>query len=95
MTFFRLLKRNRWAQAMALGGALILLLFTLDRCARHSMSALSRSATQAGRAEQRSGDLQKTITRTERANDAAETIRRDPDARYAECLHHARNPGDC
>ncbi len=95
MTVFRLLIRSRPAQAIALGAALILLLFALDRCARYATSAMVRSATQAGRAEQRSSNLQETIIRTERAHNAAETIRRNPDVRHSECLRHARNPGDC
>ncbi len=36
-----------------------------------------------------------TIQNIERANNAAEAIRRDPAARDAECLRYAKNPADC
>jgi len=91
MTFLHLLISNRWAQGIAVGLAFFAAIFALDRCAQYAMM----TATGAGRQEERATGLQETITRTERANDAAETIRRDPDARYDECLRHARNPADC
>lgn len=95
MTILRLLLANRWAWALAVAALLLLLAFALDRCARHATSAMQERAAQAGRADQQANDLRDTISRTERANDAAETIRRDADARHVECLRHARNPQDC
>lgn len=38
---------------------------------------------------------QTTLETIGKANDAAETVRRDPDAARAECLQNARNPDDC
>lgn len=46
-------------------------------------------------ATERREQLEQTIERTERADNAAEEIRRNPDARNDECLRHARNPNDC
>ena len=44
---------------------------------------------------QREGDLRKTIERAETANEAAENIKRDPDARRDGCLRHSRTPENC
>lgn len=95
MTILRLFIANRWAWALAAAALLLLLAFALDRRARHATSAMQERATQAGRADQQASDLRESITRTKDAADAAETIRRDVDARHVECLRHARNPRDC
>jgi len=65
------------------------------RCTDRAQDNAVTSATSAGRAEQRADDLTETAVRTERANNAVETIRRDPAARNAECLRHSRTPENC
>lgn len=55
----------------------------------------AEDAREAGAAVQREENLNQTITNAERAKNAAETIKRDPAARDAECLMYSRNPEDC
>lgn len=45
--------------------------------------------------QQQNADLTATVKQVEKANAAAETVRRDPDAARAECLRNARNKADC
>ncbi|HWJ70940.1 MAG TPA: hypothetical protein VNS79_12945 [Sphingobium sp.] len=94
MTLLHLILRHRWAQGLALGVVVILLLAVIDRCARHAVTAATRSATQAGRDEQRADYLQETIRQTEKANAAADKIRRDGPARD-DCLLDNRSPENC
>lgn len=44
---------------------------------------------------QREGNLRATIQNVETANEAAETVARNPGAARAECLRNARNTADC
>lgn len=55
----------------------------------------AEQSERAGAAIQRETNLNQTISNAERANNAAENIKRDPAARDSECLLHARNPSDC
>lgn len=48
-----------------------------------------------GATVQREGDLRETITRTEKANEAAAKVERDPVARRDGCLRHSRTPENC
>lgn len=50
---------------------------------------------QVGREIQRAEDLAETLDRVEQANEAAEDLKRNPDAARAECLQNARNKADC
>jgi len=54
-----------------------------------------RANQEIGAKVQREGDLRKTIERAETANEAAENIKRDPDARRDGCLRHSRTPENC
>lgn len=74
MTILRLLLDNHWARGLALGAAVILLVFTLDRCARYAMQSATTSATEAGRQEQRARDLAEegtSLCRLQRGKDSA------------------------
>lgn len=55
----------------------------------------AEQSEKAGAAIQRETNLNQTISNAERANNAAENIKRDPAARDAACLRDARNPSDC
>jgi len=80
----------------ALGlAALGLVIFFLVRCADRAQDHAVTQAKDAGTAQQRADDATTTIQRTQEANNAAETVRRDRDAWRAQCLRHARNPNDC
>lgn len=48
-----------------------------------------------GGAVQREADLRETVKNVEKANEAADLIRRDPARAYAECLRTARTPANC
>lgn len=88
ITFIR---STRWAQ-FALAGlavAVVALIFHLWLSGERK-----EAATKAVKIE-RQEQAAEIINRVERANNASEAIRRDPDARLAECLRNARNPEDC
>lgn len=55
----------------------------------------AKEAERAGAAIQRETNLNQTISNAERANNAAENIKRDPAAVNDDCLRNARNPADC
>jgi 4-hydroxybenzoate polyprenyltransferase len=59
------------------------------------LNKLVDSSKDAGATEQREADLTQTVNNVEKANAAAETVRRDPDAARAECLRNARNKANC
>lgn len=48
-----------------------------------------------GGAVQREADLRETVKNVEKANEAADLVRRDPDRAHAECLRTARTPANC
>lgn len=48
-----------------------------------------------GAAAERESQARKILHNLEKADAAAETVRRDTDAAHAECLRNARNPADC
>ena len=48
-----------------------------------------------GGAVQREADLRETVKNVEKANEAADLIRRDPARAYTECLRTARTPANC
>lgn len=54
-----------------------------------------RSNQEIGASGERERQAVTTIRNVEKANAAAETVRRDADAARAECLRNARNPADC
>lgn len=85
------LKSNRNAQLIAIIVLAASATFIIDQCTvrRH------KAAVAQGKQEQRLDNLQSTIDQVERANNASETIRRNPDARRDECLRDAWNPSDC
>lgn len=67
----------------------------LVRCTDRAQDKAVTVSHEAGRERQRADDLSETINRTLEANNAAETILRDPVARNAECLRHSRTPENC
>lgn len=83
--------RTRWAQfaLAAVGVALLALVYT-----QWLKGQRMEAATEAVKIE-RQEQAGAVIERVERANNASEAIRRDPDARRDQCLQHARNPDDC
>jgi len=95
LSLWTLFKSSRTAQVIALVLALAAATLMVDRCAKRVMTSTVTTATEKGRADQRADDLQEAIRQTERANNAAETIRRDPDARRADCLRDSRTPENC
>jgi len=82
----------RWVMAGALVLALCGLVWALivDRIGK-----IEQSGREAGGAIQREANLNDTLDRKEKADAAAENVRRDADARRADCLRDARNPDDC
>lgn len=48
-----------------------------------------------GAAVQREADLRETVKNVEKANEAADLIRRDPARAHAECVRTARTPANC
>lgn len=54
-----------------------------------------RANREIGASVQREADLRETLSNVEKANEAAEAVRRNSDAARAECLRNARNPDDC
>lgn len=54
-----------------------------------------RANQEIGGAVQREADLQATVKNVEKANEAADLVRRDPARAYAECLRTARTPANC
>lgn len=48
-----------------------------------------------GGAVQREADLRETVKNVEKANEAADLVRRDPARAYAECVRTARTPANC
>lgn len=89
-TAFARLPRG-WHIAMAVV-ALCLLAFTLHRCA---VSDAREEGEVIGATAQREANLNQTVKNVEKANAAAETVVRDPDAARGECLRNARNPANC
>lgn len=54
-----------------------------------------RRNQEIGATSERERAVTATIKQVEKANEAAETVRRDPAAARADCLQDARNPADC
>ncbi|WP_374413269.1 hypothetical protein [Novosphingobium colocasiae] len=77
-----------WALASIVVIALMLALWAL--ITRHDSKQQAIGAT-----EQRNTDLTATVKNVEKANAAAEKVRRDPAAADDECMRNARNPADC
>lgn len=73
------------------GAALVALFFWLS--AREE--ADDKHNQEIGAQIQREGDLRETIERTEKANEAAKEIERNPDARRDNCLRYSRTPENC
>ncbi len=63
--------------------------------ARHFINTAFDAAEDAGAAKVTNEALQTTIERTEKANDAENTLRNDPDAAHAGCMQHSRTPENC
>ena len=82
---------HRWIWLLALLAAIALGILWLQ--AREE--ADDKANQEIGAKVQREGDLRKTIERAETANEAAENIKRDPDARRDGCLRHSRTPENC
>ena len=85
------IKGSRVAQLALVALTLGALVLMVDRCARRVMD----TATEGGKQTERADSLQDTFRQTERANNAAENIRRNPDARRADCLRDSRTPENC
>ncbi len=84
--------------ALMLGGilALCLTLFALDRCAKHFVSGIRESATEAGVLLERTSGLESTVNRMETADETRLEIRNDRSrARYDECVQSARDAKNC
>ncbi len=62
---------------------------------RSAENADDKANQNVGAAVQREADLTATVQQVEKANEAAETVRRNPNAARADCLQDARNPADC
>lgn len=82
---------HRWIWLLALLAAIAGGILWLQA----SEEADDKANQEIGAKVQREGDLRKTIERAETANEAAENIKRDPDARRDGCLRHSRTPENC
>jgi hypothetical protein len=74
--------------AFALLGALWAILASRERADDKANQAIGATAV-------RSQAATRTIQQAEKANAAAETVRRNSDAARDECLRNARNPANC
>lgn len=92
LTAKSLLGAPRW-----LLGALVALALVWGTTALLSaLSGHERAQREAGAAEQRAGDLEVTIKRTELGNETRDQLRNPGSrARYDECLLSARTPANC
>lgn len=95
MTTILALLSNRWVRGIGAGLAFLLLLFALDRCARYAMSGMQKSATEAGVQKERAESSGIVINQVEKANAAAETVRRAGGPDRAQCLRDNRHPENC
>lgn len=89
--FLTAIPRRAWIA----GGivALILLAFTLHKCA---VSDAGKRGEERGAVQQTAKNLEETVKRVETANEAREEIRNDRgNARYDQCLRTARTPANC
>jgi hypothetical protein len=74
----------------------ILLLIGVIVTVSHCVEKADDKANQEiGATGERERTLTTNLEKTEKANEAADRLRRDPDAARAECLRNARNPADC
>lgn len=80
--------------ALAGIGIVLLIAFVILRLTA-AEKADDRANQQAGATAQREADLQATVENVRKADEAAETVRRDPVARNAECLRNSRTPENC
>lgn len=95
MTFLRLLISNRWAQGLAVGLAFLALIFALDRCASYAMREMQESAIETGVQKERAESTAVIINQVEKANAAAEKVRRAGGAERTDCLRDNRHPENC
>lgn len=79
--------------ALALGACL--LVFAGVKIVQHFIDANNTAHRDLGAITITNTALTKTLERTEKANEAAETIVHDDDARRANCLRHSRTPDNC
>lgn len=92
ITAFKALTTGK--KLLAIGGIVLviaLLIFAISRFIDNAFDA----AEQAGAAKVRAETLETTITRTEEANNAEDTIRNDPAAARDNCVRHSRTPENC
>ncbi len=82
---------TRWIWIAAISAVIGIATLTITR----ALDNMQDSATDAGRNEQRAAQAEATIKQVEKANEASDNLRGNADAAHAECLRHARNPGDC
>ena len=85
--------RRFWPALAA--AALLAAILLLVRCSDHAQDKAVDQARDAGASQVREEAAVETLNRTLEAINAAETVRRNPAARDAACLRHARNPEDC
>jgi len=90
-----IIRKSRWAQGIALVIAGVALFLALNRCAQFAMTTVTRSATEAGVQQERADHHQETIRQTEKANAAADKVRRDGGAARDDCLRDSRTPENC
>lgn len=91
MEFIHSILRTRWAQFALAAAGVALLALAYTQWLKGQRRDAATEAVKIERQEQAGA----VIERVERANNASEAIRRDPDARRAQCVQHARNPDDC
>jgi len=80
---------------VAIGAAMLLLVYGLDRCAHYAMSSMQESATQAGEQKARADHYQEAIRQTEKADAAADEVRRNGGPARDDCLRDSRTPENC
>lgn len=78
----------KWVQAIGFGLAAGILVWGAG-------SLYNRNQQDIGAVKQRNADLERTIRNVDKADKAADDVRRNPDAARDECLRNARNPSDC
>lgn len=93
---FSWFKGLQMAQKAAVGGIALLVVIAVIVIANSWFDKVIDNAEEKGATDQREGDLQETLKRTEEGNDAREKIRNNVGtARYDQCLRTAREPENC
>lgn len=86
---------RRLASGIALGAALIALLFVMWAFWSRAERKDDEANIERGRETERAEQMAETIDRVEKANEAERQITASPDAARDNCVRHSRTPENC